>query len=256
VNFQQHCIIPAAREALWDFLLDIPQMALSVPGAEDVTAIGDDKYHGRLRIKLGPIRLRLEGAVVLHERDRSQWRATARSEANDRRVGGGARVSGEMRLVEKGHYATELILSGEVRFLGKLGEFGEPLIRKKADMLVAEFARNVTARFASLSPGALGSSELALAPVSVSASEALPELRQFAAIAGPSGKFHWVGAIAGAGLGIASVLAARTDYGRRLMPRGLSPVPRTALEILVAASLAWLGAKAEQTLERERLRAA
>jgi carbon monoxide dehydrogenase subunit G len=251
MNFQQRCIIPAARAELWDFLLDIPQMALCVPGAEAVTKVSEDKYHGRLRVKLGPIRLGLEGAVVFQERDREQWRATARSEASDRRVGGGARVSGEMRLLENGPSATELILSGEVRFLGKLGEFGEPLIRKKAEMLVAQFARNVTARFALLSAGAADSSELATSAPASSVSPAVSQVQQSAAVAIPSGKFRWVGAIAGAGLGIASVLAARTAYGRRLMPRGLSPVPRTALEMLVTAGLVWLGSKAERTLERE-----
>lgn len=147
MTFEQHCIIAAGREELWNFLLDIPQMAACVPGAEDVTASGDDRYRGRLRVKLGPIRLKLEGVMVLHERDREQWRAAARSEANDRRLGGGARVTGEMRLVEHSPSMTELVLSGQVRFLGKLGEFGEPLIRKRAEVIVAEFARNVAARF-------------------------------------------------------------------------------------------------------------
>jgi carbon monoxide dehydrogenase subunit G len=87
-------------------------------------------YSGRLRLKLGPIQLKLEGVMELDERDREQWRAAARSEANDRRVGGGAKVSGQMQLVAIGPSTTQLILSGQVRFLGKLGEFGEPLISK------------------------------------------------------------------------------------------------------------------------------
>jgi len=147
MTFEQHCLIAARREELWNFLLNIPLMATCVPGAEDVTASGDDRYNGRLRVKLGPIRLKLEGVMVLHERDREQWRAAARSEANDRLLGGGARVIGEMRLVERSPSTTELVLSGQVRFLGKLGEFGEPLIRKRAEIMVTEFARNVAARF-------------------------------------------------------------------------------------------------------------
>jgi uncharacterized protein len=147
MTFEQRCLIAARREELWNFLLDIPGMAACVPGAEDVVASGDDSYRGRLRVKLGPIRLKLEGVMVLYERDREQWRAAARSEASDRRVGGGAKVSGEMRLVERNPATTELVLSGQVRFLGKLGEFGEPLIRKRAELIVAEFARNLAARF-------------------------------------------------------------------------------------------------------------
>ena len=147
MTFEQHCVIAVGRAELWNFLLDIPQMAVCVPGAEAVTASGVDRYRGRLRIKLGPVRLKLEGEMVLHERDDSQWRAAARTEAADRRLGGGAKVTGEMRLVEVSESTTELILAGQVRFLGKLGEFGEPLIRKRAELVVAEFARNVSARF-------------------------------------------------------------------------------------------------------------
>jgi carbon monoxide dehydrogenase subunit G len=148
MTFEQHCLIAAGRAELWHFLLDIPQMAACVPGAEDVMATGADRYRGRLRVKLGPIRLRLEGVMVLDQRDEAQWRAVARSEASDRRIGGGAKVTGEMLLVEHSPSTTELILSGQVRFLGKLGEFGEPLIRKRAEAIVAEFARNVSTRFA------------------------------------------------------------------------------------------------------------
>jgi uncharacterized protein len=147
MTFEQHCVIAAGRQELWDFLLDIPQMAACVPGAENVMATGADSYMGRLRVKLGPIRLKLEGVMVIHERDRELWRASARSEANDRHIGGGARVTGEMRLLERGQSTTELVLSGQVRFLGRLGEFGEPLIRKRAEMIVGDFARNVAARF-------------------------------------------------------------------------------------------------------------
>src|SRR5262249_37529860 len=52
-----------------------------------------------------------------------------------------------MALVESGPAATELAIQAQARFLGKLGEFGQPVIRKQADAIVAEFARNVVARF-------------------------------------------------------------------------------------------------------------
>ena len=83
MKFEQRCLIEAGRRELWDFLLNIPQMAACVPGAEEVIATGADRYKGRLRVKLGPIRLKLEGVMVIHERDHEQWRASARSEAND-----------------------------------------------------------------------------------------------------------------------------------------------------------------------------
>ena len=81
MNFEQRCTIPAAREELWDFLLDLPQMARCVPGAEEVVAAGDGEYTGRLRVKIGPIQLALQGAMKILERDREHWKAVARAEA-------------------------------------------------------------------------------------------------------------------------------------------------------------------------------
>ncbi|HUY18134.1 MAG TPA: SRPBCC family protein [Candidatus Binataceae bacterium] len=147
MNFEQRCVIPVAPGELWRFLMDVPQMATCVPGVENVTADGNDQYRGALKVKLGPISITLNGMMTIQERDEGNWRAVGRAEGNDRRIGGGARVTATMSLVENAPNQTEMLVQAEVRFLGKLGEFGEPLIRKQADATVAAFARNVAARF-------------------------------------------------------------------------------------------------------------
>lgn len=153
MNFEQRCTIPVARAALWDFLLDVPQIAACVPGVEEVTALEDGRFTGRMRVKAGPISLTLHGVMTLQERDQQSWRATLQVEANDRRVGGGLHATAQMSLLESGPQETELMIQAEARLLGKLGEFGQPLIRKKADETLAAFARNVAARFVGSSEG-------------------------------------------------------------------------------------------------------
>jgi len=70
-----------------------------------------------------------------------------RAEANDRRLGGGirARLSLTLAPAENGtlvHIETDLVV------LGKIGEFGQPIIKKKADTLLGEFARNLQSALA------------------------------------------------------------------------------------------------------------
>ena len=149
MNFEHRCTIPVAREALWRFLLDVPQMATCVPGVDSVTASGDEQYTGRMRVKVGPIHLTLQGVMTVQGCDQQQWRTVTRAEANDRRVGGGVHVTAHMTLVESSPTTTELVMQTQARLLGKLGEFGQPVIRKQADTIIAEFARNVAARFPS-----------------------------------------------------------------------------------------------------------
>jgi uncharacterized protein len=243
VNFEQRCTIPAAREELWDFLLDLPQMARCVPGAEEVVAAGDGEYTGRLRVKIGPIQLALQGAMKILERDREHWTAVARAEAKDRRVGGGANITGNMTLLESGTSATELVIQGQVRFLGKLGEFGEPIIRKQADAVAATFVRNVMAHFA----GAATVQQAAVAPQAITSQASngqigtpATEPQQSApAVATPDfRKTPWIGLIAGlvAGLLVASVLPAS------------SPTVTLTLRAAVVLALVLMGAKAESHL--------
>ncbi len=147
MNFEHHCTVPVARKTLWDFLMDVPRMAACIPGVSEVVATGEDQYTGRMKVTFGPIRLSLQGALRIQEFDHTNWRAVGRAEANDRRVGGGVHISAELILVEQEEAQTQLSIQTEARLMGKLGEFGQPVIRKKADKIVAEFARNVTKHF-------------------------------------------------------------------------------------------------------------
>lgn len=247
MNFEQRSIIPAARDKLWDFLLDLPQMARCVPGAEEVVAAGDGEYAGRLRVKIGPIQLALQGAMKILERDREHWKAVARAEAKDRRVGGGANITGNMTLLESGPSATELIIQGQVRFLGKLGEFGEPIIRKQADAVAAVFVRNVVAHFASATvtqqavgaPQAAITSQASNGPIGAPAAEPHQSAPAASTAAfAKTSKTRWIGVIAGlvAGLLIASVVPES------------SPAVTWTLRATVVLVLMLIGAKAESLL--------
>ena len=70
-----------------------------------------------------------------------------RAEANDRRLGGGirARLSLTLSPAEAG---TRVRIDTDLAVLGKIGEFGQPIIKKKADSLLAEFARNLQSALA------------------------------------------------------------------------------------------------------------
>ena len=157
MNFEHHCTVPVARETLWDFLLNIPQMASCVPGASNVARKEDGRYEqneqseqytGQVRVKVGPIGLTLQGVMTIQETNRQEWRIVSQAEAKDRRVGGGVFLNVHIALSEQRTNETELTILSEARLMGKLGEFGQPIIRRKADGIVAEFAKNVVGRFA------------------------------------------------------------------------------------------------------------
>jgi carbon monoxide dehydrogenase subunit G len=146
MQFTQTCTINASREAVWDFLMNIDNVAHCLDGVQEFTPLDADTYEGTLRVKVGPVALSFQGTVRVEDRDREQWRGVVRAEAKDRRVGGGVRAQMQMHLVEKSPAETEMHVALEAHVLGKIGEFGQPLIRKKTETMLEDFATQVSQR--------------------------------------------------------------------------------------------------------------
>jgi carbon monoxide dehydrogenase subunit G len=122
-------------------LMDVPRVAACVPGVESVTPDGADHYRGRFRLQLGPVRLALEGEVELSERDDAAGRAVMRASGTDARLGGGVRAVVALSLIPG--TSTEMLLDSDVQVLGRIGELGQPLIKRKADEIMSAFAGNL-----------------------------------------------------------------------------------------------------------------
>lgn len=140
---EQRCTIPVPVERLWEFMLDVPAVSRCLPGVEAFTPAGPDEYHGAVRVKVGPVGLRLEGRIVLGERDRERWQARMTAEGKDARVLGGVTAKLSLQLAPLSPDETQLHLHTDAAVLGKLGEFGQPIIRRSADRMVQQFADNI-----------------------------------------------------------------------------------------------------------------
>jgi uncharacterized protein len=143
LKFTQSAQIPVAREPLWEFLMDVPKVAKSLPGVESVNKIDDTTYEGALTVRVGPIKLNLQGKIIVEEQSKENWRAALRAEAKDRMAAGAVSGKTNMVLKELGANQTELLVETDVNILGKIGEFGQPIIRKKADSMLKEFVENI-----------------------------------------------------------------------------------------------------------------
>lgn len=142
MKFQHQVTTQASREALWAVLQDFPSVARCLPGVEEVRQLSDATYEGTLRIRIGPIGLRMAGTVeVEQDEDAGVWRMIA--QAQDRRVGGGAKAIIEATVTEPEPGIAGLDIQADVQFIGRLGEMGQPLIRRKADAMINEFAQNL-----------------------------------------------------------------------------------------------------------------
>ncbi|MEZ4502325.1 MAG: SRPBCC domain-containing protein [Dehalococcoidia bacterium] len=141
MRFEHEIVVPAGLDEVTTFLEDVPSVAQCIPDVSDVTLVGPDTYEGSLRMRLGPVGFTLGGTAVLDRSDPEVWRL--RGEGRDRRVGAGVDAALEARLASEGEASTRIDMVADLQFSGRLAELGQPLIRRKADAMVRDFAANL-----------------------------------------------------------------------------------------------------------------
>lgn len=151
-------VIPASRAEVWDFLMQIEKVGECIPGCERVEEVGPDTYETTMRVNVGPIKLRVEAVLTVVARDRENWTATMKSDGTERGVGGGVHAMITMTLLEAADGATELVVLTDAKILGRLGEFGQPVMKKKAAAITEQFARALSERLIEERAGAAASS--------------------------------------------------------------------------------------------------
>ena len=137
-------MVPAGRDATWALIMDIPRAAACIPGIKDVTPDGEGRYLATLQARVGPMGMNLSGTITVVSQDADAGEAEFLVEANDRRVGGGIKTSMTMKVTAQSPNETALEIVSDTTFMGRLGELGQPLIRRKARNTLEEFSRNLS----------------------------------------------------------------------------------------------------------------
>jgi carbon monoxide dehydrogenase subunit G len=143
VKLAATCAIPRPRAEVWELVMDVERAARCIEGVEEIRATGDDQYEGRLRVRIGTVQLAFEGALRVLERSPESGRGVLLAQAKDVRLGGRFDARLELQLRERAPFQTELEVQVDVTVFGKLGELGQPLIRKKVSTLLERFAERV-----------------------------------------------------------------------------------------------------------------
>jgi len=140
--------VPAPPDEAWALLMDIPRVATCVPGMESVHEPAPDTYAGVIGVRVGPVAVRLEGQVKVTVEDAAKHEARMDIEATDRRIRGAVSAKSSVKLEPRGDGGTDLVIHTEASIFGKLGQFGQAVLRKKADQLIGEWAECVARQLA------------------------------------------------------------------------------------------------------------
>ncbi len=143
MDFEYRASLPVAVNTLWTLLVDIPAVALCIPGVVSVEPLGEDRYRGVLKLRIGPVGLELGGQITVEELLAAERQLVFSGEAKDKRIPGGLRTRTQLVLTTLEPELTELLVVTEAHILGKLGEFGQSIIKRKTDQVMQQFTDNL-----------------------------------------------------------------------------------------------------------------
>ena len=139
-------------DKVWQFFDDIPQVASCLPGAELTKDLGDDKYEGRVAIRMGPVRLQFTGTADITERDNAAKRIVVNATGADERGRGQAAMVVSATLSPKGR-GTKVAVTQDLQLSGAAAQYGRGMISDFSAILIRDFSATMQDRIERLERG-------------------------------------------------------------------------------------------------------
>jgi uncharacterized protein len=139
-------------EKVWSFFDDIPHVAACLPGAELTDDLGDDKYNGRVAIRMGPVRLQFNGTAQITERDEAAKRIIVHASGSDEKGRGQASLVVTATLTRAGR-GTKVGVAQDLQLSGAAAQYGRGMISDVTSVLMGDFSANMAARIAAIERG-------------------------------------------------------------------------------------------------------
>lgn len=135
------------REFVWEKFSDVSLVAECLPGASIVGELGDNRYRGRISVKVGPMAAAFDGEIAI-ERHRQDWTGVVSGKGADARSSSRATGSMTYRLTEEaGPGTTRVAIVSDVNLAGPLAQFSKgPIVQEIANRITAAFVENFEAR--------------------------------------------------------------------------------------------------------------
>jgi uncharacterized protein len=140
-------------DTVWEFFDDVPAVAACLPGAELTDDLGDDRYAGRVGIRMGPVRLEFAGKAQVRERDADTKRMVIDASGSDRKGRGNAELTVTARLSAGSGGATKVAVDQDLQVSGAAAQYGRGMITDVTSVLMKQFASNMQQRIDAVARG-------------------------------------------------------------------------------------------------------
>lgn len=138
---QNDFIVALPPDRAWTILTDLAKVGPCLPGAA-ITAVEGDDYHGRAKIKVGPITVEYKGVARFTELDVDQLRAVVYARGKDSKGQGGATATVTATLTPDGPN-TRVNVNTDLALTGKVAQFGRGVLADVSAELMSIFAQRL-----------------------------------------------------------------------------------------------------------------
>ena len=139
-------------DKVWRFFDDIPQVAACLPGTELTEELGDNRYAGKVAIRMGPVKLQFAGTAQIKERDDPAKRIVVDAAGADEKGRGQAAMVGTASLAAMGG-GTRVNVDLDLQLSGAAAQYGRGMISDVTEILMRDFASNMQARIVAIDRG-------------------------------------------------------------------------------------------------------
>ncbi|GJM42493.1 MAG: hypothetical protein DHS20C20_27750 [Ardenticatenaceae bacterium] len=150
----------APRDVVWPILLDPVVLANVMPGCEALETVGENQYHGILKIKVGPVQGKFQGDIVLADISSPE---SCTITVNGKGAPGFVKGTGSLHLEADGDMTT-LHYSGDAQVGGRLASVGQRLLDTSANAIIRQslegLGQQVQARMMADASGELGMDDM------------------------------------------------------------------------------------------------
>lgn len=139
-------------EKVWAFFGDIPHVAACLPGAELTDSLGEDKYAGKVAVRMGPVRLQFAGTAEITERDEAAHRLVANAAGAEEKGRGQAAMVITATLQQAGR-GTRVGVTQDLQLAGAAAQYGRGMISDVTAVLMRDFSANLATAIAAKERG-------------------------------------------------------------------------------------------------------
>src|ERR1700757_1606479 len=139
-------------EKVWRFFDNTPQVAAGLPGAELTEDLGDDKYKGKVAVRMGPVRLQFAGTADITERDEAAKRVVVHASGADEKGRGQASMVVTATLTRAGR-GTKVGVTQDLQLSGAAAQYGRGMISDVSAVLMRDFSANMQDRIERIERG-------------------------------------------------------------------------------------------------------